>query len=358
MMEILSIKTDSKNYQVCVGKNALHEDNFSESNNREVFLVIDNKVPKDLQAKVIDILNQKSSKFIKIEIEATENNKSYASLEKIHDSLIESSYSKECILYALGGGIVCDMTGFAAATYQRGVDFVLIPSTLLSQVDASVGGKTAINHKNGKNMIGAFHQPTKVISEMNLLNSLETRQLKDGLAEIIKHAIILDEDFFYWLELNIDGLLSRDQSLYEYAISQSIKLKESVVSRDETEKGIRKWLNFGHTFGHAIEVYGKYEEFSHGEAVALGMLMAVNLSAKTVGLESDKALKISSLIKKILDKEMLEKHFDSKELLKMMSSDKKKSGDVLNFIVIEGIGNTKIVKNIDSNQILDSISLL
>ena len=153
------------------------------------------------------------------------------------------------------------MTGFAAATYQRGVDFVLMPSTLLAQVDASVGGKTAINHPKGKNMIGAFHQPSKVLSDTKLLKGLNESQIREGLAEIIKHSLIIDEKFFKWLQENIDDLIKAEDSKLLEAISKSIEIKAEVVSRDETEQGVRKWLNLGHTFGHAIEVYGNYKEF-------------------------------------------------------------------------------------------------
>ena len=356
-MEILNIKTASKDYSVVVGKNVIQRDNFEDSKNREVFLTVDENIPENLKQKVIRILEEEASKFSMLEIKATEENKSYSSLEMIHDSLINAGYSRDCILYALGGGIICDMTGFAAATYQRGVDFVLIPSTLLSQVDASVGGKTAINHKIGKNMIGAFHQPTKVISDVNFLMTLEPKEIRGGLAEIVKHAIILDKKFFDWLEHNIEGLLACDEGLYEYAVSKSIKLKESVVSRDETEKGIRKWLNFGHTFGHAIEIYGKYKQFSHGEAVALGMMMAINLSIKTSGLEIKSATRIKELVKNILNEKLIEKQFNPEELYKMMSSDKKKIGEVLNFITIKDIGQAEIIKDIDSEIILKSITL-
>ena len=356
-METISIKTNSRKYDVLVGENLMEPENFHDADNKEVLLVADIGIPSHVIEKIEMILKEKSSKFHSLRILATEEKKSFSSLEKIHDSLMDMGYSRECILYAMGGGIICDMTGFAAATYQRGVDFILIPSTLLSQVDASVGGKTAINHKKGKNMIGAFHQPKKVITDISFLESLQPRQLTDGLSEIIKHAIILDEEFFVWLEENINELLLKDSSLYEYAISKSIQLKESVVSRDETEKGVRRWLNFGHTFGHAIEMYGNFEEFSHGEAVALGMLMATNLSMELSDLNIEEAKRIKELIKRVLDIKLLSSKFDSKVLHKMMSSDKKKTGDVLNFVTVKGIGVADIKKDLDLNVILSSIKL-
>ena len=356
-METIRIKTNSREYDVLTGEELIVPDNFHDADNKEVLLVVDDGIPSSLIEKVEKILTKKSSKFHSLIMEASEEKKSFSSLEEIHNSLIEMGYSRECILYAMGGGIICDMTGFAAATYQRGVDFVLIPTTLLSQVDASVGGKTAINHKKGKNMIGAFHQPKKVISDVGFLSSLESRQLTDGLSEIIKHAAILDKEFFVWLEENINGLLHKNFSLYEYAVSRSIQLKESVVSRDETEKGVRKWLNFGHTFGHAIEMYGNFEEFSHGEAVALGMLMAINLSMSVSGLNIEDAKRIQKLIKQVLSEELLTKKFDSKALYEMMSSDKKKTGDILNFVTIKDIGEAQIKNDLDLDTILSSIEL-
>jgi len=356
-METISIKTNSREYDVLVGENLIGPDNFRDADDKEVLLVADNGIPSNVIEKIETILKERSSKFHSLRMLATEEKKSFSSLQEIHDSLMEMGYSRECILYAMGGGIICDMTGFAAATYQRGVDFILIPSTLLSQVDASVGGKTAINHKKGKNMIGAFHQPKKVITDISFLESLQPRQLTDGLSEIIKHAIILDEEFFVWLEENINELLLKDSSLYEYAISKSIQLKESVVSRDETEKGVRKWLNFGHTFGHAIEMYGNFEEFSHGEAVALGMLMATNLSLELSELNIEEAKRIKELIKNVLNIKLLSSKFDSEVLHEMMSSDKKKTGDVLNFVTVKAIGMADIKKDVDLNVILSSIKL-
>ena len=356
-METIRIKTNSREYDVLTGDELIIPDNFHEADNKEILLVVDDGIPSSLIEKVEKILSKKSSKFLSLVMEASEEKKSFTSLEEIHNSLMDMGYSRECILYAMGGGIICDMTGFAAATYQRGVDFVLIPTTLLSQVDASVGGKTAINHKKGKNMIGAFHQPKKVISDVGFLASLGSRQLTDGLSEIIKHAAILDKEFFIWLEENINELLHKNSSLYEYAVSRSIQLKESVVSRDETEKGVRKWLNFGHTFGHAIEMYGNFEEFSHGEAVALGMLMAINLSMSVSGLNIEDAKRVKELIKQVLSEELLSKKFDSKALYEMMSSDKKKTGDTLNFVTIKEIGEAQIENDPDLDAILSSIEL-
>ena len=357
-MKEIKINTDSKNYSVLIGANILTEDNLKEFSDREVLLVIDSNIEDSVKNKVSTAINNISSKFLEVSIRATEENKSYATLTHLHDILIEKGYSRECVLFALGGGITCDITGFAAATYQRGVDFVLMPSTLLAQVDASVGGKTAINHPKGKNMIGAFHQPSKVLSDTNLLKSLKKNHLKDGLAEIIKHSLIKDARFFDWLQENIDRLLEGEEKELLEAIAKSVLIKAEIVSKDETEKGVRKWLNLGHTFGHAIEVYGNYKDFSHGEAVALGIIMATNLSQRILNLQEKESQKIKSLINSVLTSESLQKVFERNNLFELMSSDKKKKGDKLNFILLNSIGSAETVSDIKDSDILESIKLI
>ena len=357
-MKEIKINTDSKNYSVLIGASILTEDNLKEFSDREVLLVIDSNIEDSVKNKVSTAINNISSKFLEVSIRATEENKSYATLTHLHDILIEKGYSRECVLFALGGGITCDITGFAAATYQRGVDFVLMPSTLLAQVDASVGGKTAINHPKGKNMIGAFHQPSKVLSDTNLLKSLKKNHLKDGLAEIIKHSLIKDARFFDWLQENIDRLLEGEEKELLEAIARSVLIKAEVVSKDETEKGVRKWLNLGHTFGHAIEVYGNFKDFSHGEAVALGMIMATNLSQRILNLQEKESQKIKSLINSVLTSESLQKVFERNNLFELMSSDKKKKGDKLNFILLNSIGSAETVSDIKDSDILESIKLI
>ena len=354
-MKKLSIKTKSKTYDVLVGNNLLNEQYLKEFSNRESLLIIDSGVPVHIQKQVSEAVKSISSKFSKIDIKATEDNKSYKTLNLIHDKLMELKFSRECILFALGGGITCDITGFAASTYQRGVDFVLLPSTLLSQVDASVGGKTAINHPLGKNMIGAFHQPVKVLTDTGLIQTLSMRQINEGLAEIIKHSLLAGDDFFEWLYANFNNLTEiKDAELVE-SVYRSIEIKASIVEQDEKEKGIRKILNLGHTYGHAIELYGGYSEFSHGEAVAIGMIMALNLSVEEVGLKVKTAEKIKKLIFKILTKKHFKMEFQAKKLLDYMSSDKKKVGNSLNFILLSEIGRPKVVSDIDSLKVMNSM---
>ncbi len=209
-----------------------------------------------------------------------EQYKNLENLNKIFDALLQAKHNRTTTLVALGGGVIGDMTGFAAASYQRGVDFIQIPTTVLSQVDSSVGGKTGVNHALGKNMIGAFHQPNCVLIDIDTLDTLEDKELSAGLAEVIKYGLICDLPFFEWLEENIKHLMARDKAVLNYAIERSCSSKASVVAKDEREGGIRAILNLGHTFGHAIETDQGYGNWLHGEAVAAGTVMAADLSCR------------------------------------------------------------------------------
>jgi 3-dehydroquinate synthase len=225
-----------------------------------------------------------------------ERHKTLATLGLVFDRLVEAKLNRDATILALGGGVIGDIAGFAAACYQRGVGYVQIPTTLLAQVDSSVGGKTGVNHPGGKNLIGAFYQPLAVIADTATLSTLPDRELRAGLAEVIKYGCVWDPIFFDWLELNIDKLASRDAEALEYAIGRSCGIKAEVVGRDERENDLRAILNFGHTFGHAIEAATRYEAYLHGEAVGLGMLMGADLSHRLGLLEADDNRRIQDLL--------------------------------------------------------------
>jgi 3-dehydroquinate synthase len=227
-----------------------------------------------------------------------EQHKTLVSFATIIDRLIEARFRRDCCVVALGGGVVGDVAGFAAASYQRGVDFVQAPTTLLAQVDSSVGGKTAVNHSRAKNMIGAFHQPKAVIADTQTLSTLPSRELGAGIAEIIKYGLIADAQLFAWLEEHIEDLLAVDEAALELAIKRSCEIKAEIVAEDEREKGKRALLNFGHTFGHALEAIGRYERWLHGEAVAIGMEMAASVSAELGWLERSERERVSRLLSK------------------------------------------------------------
>ena len=354
------IKVGIKNnpYEVLVGTGLISQKNLDELKDKEVLLVLDKNIPSKYQDLITKELSDLSAKFYRLEIHASEEEKSGITLDRIHSKLISERYSRDCCLVGMGGGITCDITGFAAATYQRGVDFILFPSTLLSQVDASVGGKTAINHPQGKNMIGAFHQPIKVFADVNLLSSLESIEISNGLSEIIKHALISDKKYFEWLEANIENIISLEPKAIEHAITRSIEIKAEIVSEDEKEKGIRKYLNFGHTFGHAIELYGDFKQFSHGQSVAIGMLMAMELSKIHEGFSGDNLKRSKNLIIKANPDLNIKNAFEEKKLIENMSVDKKRSGDKLTFILLKDIGQAKIKTDIDENDIAVAIRSL
>ncbi len=209
-----------------------------------------------------------------------ERHKTLETASRVFDALVENKLNRDATVLALGGGVVGDIAGFCAACYQRGIGYVQIPTTLLAQVDSSIGGKTGVNHSGGKNLIGAFHQPLAVIADTDTLATLPDRELSAGVAEVIKYGCVCDPLLFDWLDLNIGKLLARDTAALTYAIAQSCQIKAAVVAQDEREQGLRAILNFGHTFGHAIEAATAYETYLHGEAVALGMLVAVDLSCR------------------------------------------------------------------------------
>lgn len=218
-------------------------------------------------------------------------------VNRIYDRLLENRHERSTTLIALGGGVTGDITGFAAATYQRGVNFIQVPTTLLAQVDSSVGGKTGVNHALGKNMIGAFHQPQAVLADTEVLQTLPERELAAGLAEIIKYGLIRDASFFEWLESSMTRLLAHDSNALTYAIEQSCRNKAEVVAADERESGQRALLNLGHTFGHAIETGLNYQDWLHGEAVATGMVMAADLSQRLGWIDSNVVARITDLIR-------------------------------------------------------------
>ena len=357
-MNKIKVETINNPYEVVVGSNLINQKNLEILEEREVLLVIDKNIPLKFKDLITDQLSNLSSNFQSLEIYASEENKSGKTLDSIHSKLIDKRYSRDCVVVGFGGGITCDIAGFAAATYQRGVNFILFPSTLLSQVDASVGGKTAINHPQGKNLIGAFHQPKKVFADIGLLSSLPKTEISNGLSEVIKHALISDKKYFNWLEENMESIISLKPEALGYAITRSVEIKSEIVSKDEKEKGIRKFLNFGHTFGHAIELYGGFKEFSHGQSVAMGILMAMELSRLTKGLSKEDLNKSKKLISKANPDLNLKIAFDEKKLIENMSVDKKREGDKLIFVLLEEIGRAKVEAGIDESEIVKAIQSL
>lgn len=279
-----------------------------------------------------------------------EDHKNWTTLNLIYDALLGAKAERSTTLIALGGGVVGDMTGFAAATYQRGVPFIQIPTTLLSQVDSSVGGKTAINHPLGKNMIGAFYQPKLVLADTSVLDTLPDRELKAGLAEVIKYGLIRDLPFFEWLEDNLERVLARDRDALAYVIERSCRNKAEVVVADETEQGERATLNLGHTFGHAIETGLGYGVWLHGEAVAAGTIMAAALSQDLGWLSQADVDRITRLFERA-GLPVRGAPLGAARYLSLMSHDKKVEGGKLRLILLRAIGQAVIYGDASTAQI-------
>lgn len=286
--------------------------------------------------------NAQVSVFTLRDGEAEKNLASYAA---IMDHLTAERHNRGTTLIALGGGVVGDITGFAAATYQRGVKFIQIPTTLLAQVDSSVGGKTAINHPAGKNMIGAFHQPVAVLADMSLLRTLPPREYAAGLAEVVKYGVIADLDFFDWLEANVDALLAQDAGALSHAVAVSCRTKAEVVAEDERESGRRAILNFGHTFGHAIEALTGYVEYLHGEAVAIGMVQAADLSARLGKLSATDAVRIRTLLERC-GLPVVPPALSPEAMLDAMGMDKKVLDGALRLVVARRLGEAYVTAEV------------
>jgi len=277
-----------------------------------------------------------------------EQYKTLDTLNLVFDALLKKHFTRRCTLIALGGGVIGDITGYAAASYQRGVNFIQIPTTLLAQVDSSVGGKTGVNHALGKNMIGAFHQPQCVIADTETLNTLDDRQLSAGLAEIIKYGLINDADFFAWLEQNMPGLLARDPDALAYAIERSCHDKAEIVAADERESGVRALLNLGHTFGHAIETGTGYGNWLHGEAVGCGMWMAAELSHQHGWFTQTELDRTRDIIVKAKLPIEPPTSMSSEQFLDIMAVDKKNLEKKIRLVLMKGIGKSFISDDFDN----------
>jgi 3-dehydroquinate synthase len=270
-----------------------------------------------------------------------ESHKTLATLNTIFDAMLSAACDRKTIVFALGGGVVGDMAGFAAACYMRGVPYVQVPTTLLAQVDSSVGGKTAVNHPLGKNMIGVFNQPLRVVIDLDVLDTLPAREFSAGLAEVIKYGPIADESFLRWIETNLPALIDRDRAALRHAVRRSCEIKADIVARDEREAAVREVLNFGHTFGHAIESGLGYGEWLHGEAVGCGMVMAADLSRRLGLIDRDYAARIAGVVERA-GLPVRGPRLGSARYLELMRVDKKARDGEIRFVVIEAPGRAGI----------------
>ena len=338
-MNSLTVDLGERSYPIHIGQNLLASPELltTHINGRQVMVVTNDTIAPLYLDTVSNMLT--GFDVATVILPDGEQYKNLDTLNIIFTALLEKRFNRGCTLVALGGGVVGDITGFAAASYQRGVAFLQVPTTLLAQVDSSVGGKTGVNHLLGKNMIGAFHQPGCVLIDTNTLDTLDDRQLVAGLAEIIKYGLINDAAFFGWLEKNIDALKARDKQALAYAIERSCTIKAEIVAADERESGQRALLNLGHTFGHAIETGTGYGNWLHGEAVATGMLMAADLSARHGWLSRDAVERTEKLLLQaglpvVPPGEMREEDF-----LQLMAVDKKVVDGGLRLVLLRDIGD-------------------
>ncbi|GLQ94768.1 3-dehydroquinate synthase [Dyella acidisoli] len=281
-----------------------------------------------------------------------EAHKSFANVGLALDALSTLGATRDACVVALGGGVVGDLAGFTAACWMRGIDFIQMPTTLLSMVDSSVGGKTGVNLPAGKNLVGAFHQPRAVVADIGTLDSLPVREYRAGLAEVIKGAAIGDETFFAWLEQHADALAARDENALVQAIATKVRYKAGVVARDETEQGERALLNFGHTFGHALETAGHYTTLLHGEGVAVGMLLAARLSERLGMSAQADTLRLERLLLAVGLPTEVPSGFDPEQLLALMRLDKKNTAGTLRLILWRGIGRAEIVSGVNEAEVL------
>ena len=284
-------------------------------------------------------------------IDDGEASKSLESAQQIYTTLIDRAFSRSATLVALGGGVVGDLTGFAAATWLRGVPFIQIPTTLLAQVDSSVGGKTGVNHAKAKNMIGAFHQPCAVLADTLMLNTLSPEQFKSGLAEIIKYGLIYDADFFEWLEQNLDQLLDKQPDALHYAIEKSCQIKADIVEKDEYESNVRALLNFGHTFGHAIEAHLGYGEWLHGEAISAGMTMAAHLSQKMGQLSAEDLDRVRQILQRAGLPILGPANMSFEDYLDKMRVDKKVHNNIIRLVLLNVIGSAYVSEDYHASDL-------
>ncbi len=295
-METLRVELGSRSYPIFIGKGLLAEHALFEQHvQARDLLVVSNTVVAPLYLHALQTSLQ-PKRVVATLLPDGESHKTLTNVARILDVLVANRFGRDCAVIALGGGVVGDMAGFAAAAYQRGVAFVQVPTTLLAQVDSSVGGKTGVNHPGGKNLIGAFHQPVAVVADTGTLVSLPPRELRAGLAEVIKYGLICDARFFAWLEEHIDALLAGDAAALGHVIRRSCEIKAEIVGRDEREQGDRALLNLGHTFGHAVESATGYREWLHGEAVGAGLVMAACMSRVSGYLTAEELERVTSLV--------------------------------------------------------------
>jgi len=346
-LQKVAISLDDRSYDIHIGSGLLAQpDTFAGLPKAQAAMIVTNDTIAPLyEAQLRAALTPHYKQVHTVVLPDGEAHKDWQTLNLIFDALLAKGCDRKTVLFALGGGVIGDMTGFAAASYMRGVPFVQVPTTLLSQVDSSVGGKTAINHPLGKNMIGAFYQPVRVVCDLDTLKTLPERELSAGLAEVIKYGPIADMDFLAWIEANIGALMARDPQALAHAVQRSCEIKAWVVGQDERESGLRAILNFGHTFGHAIEAGLGFGVWLHGEAVGCGMVMAAELSQRLGKVDAAFVARLKALIERAglpVRGPVLNARDNALDYIEHMRLDKKAVGGDIQFVVIDRPGQAVV----------------
>ena len=361
----LTVHTHSHDYPIVIT-----ERNSTEQNSTEQSAMAQQIMPYITGQQVLIVTNETIAPLYLAALEAPlaeqfivkvcilpdgEQYKNQTSINQIYDALMAEHFNRDVTLIALGGGVIGDMTGFAAASFMRGVNFIQIPTTLLSQVDSSVGGKTGINHAQGKNMIGAFWQPQMVLAEMSTLKTLPARELSAGLAEVIKYALIMDATFLTWLEHNLPAMMMLDLAVLGEAVKRCCQYKADVVAQDERESGVRALLNFGHTFGHVIETHEGYGNWLHGEAVAAGMVQAAELSQKIGWLTHEDVARIKRVLT-LANLPITPPAIDVQTALDLMGHDKKVKHGQIRLILLKSLGDAVLTNDFDAELLTEVLS--
>ena len=343
----LNINQDPIIYDIKIGNSIIKESLLDIDNYSKALIVHDSVIDSNKISLISESLTDNNIQFNQLSIDTSKKSKSFSSFTEINDYLITNNYSKDSLLISLGGGSIGDLVGFVASTYYRGIDYIQIPSTLLSMIDSSIGGKTGIDTPKGKNLIGSFYHPRKVIIDTELLSSLDNKEINSGLFEVIKSAILFNQNLFDFIDSNLDNI--RNSDIINRIISECCKIKAEIVERDEKDLGDRKKLNFGHTIGHAIEsIYG----IRHGESVGYGMLCAIRISRELGTLTEPSYQKIKNLISRLYLPAI---KLDPDSIIKQLTMDKKVKDGKNNFILLNDIGNSYISNNVTMDMIKDSI---
>ena len=354
-MKTLEVDLGTRSYPIYIGTDLIKDVSYFKDHikNKSVMIVTNDTIAPLYLEQLKNTL--KDYQVYSCILPDGEKYKTLDSFNMIITAMLENSLGRDATIVALGGGVVGDIAGYTAASYQRGVDFIQVPTTLLSQVDSSVGGKTGVNHPLGKNMIGAFYQPKAVVIDLNCLKTLPPREVSAGMAEVIKYGIIWDLTFFEFLEAHIDQIIKLDESQLEHTIYTCCKIKAEVVHEDEKEGGIRAILNLGHTFGHAIEAFMGYGVWLHGEGVAAGMAIAAKLARNMALLEQAQVDRINRLIEKAQLPIKQPANMSKDDFFRIMIHDKKVKDGNIRYILPQGIGKAALFKGVDQNLIIKAI---